>query len=411
MVTVNPISVVIPTFNNLDYILPCIKSIAANTVECYRFIIVNNGSKELERYIGGDIKIVNTGKNLGWTGGCNEGLKHVDERSDYVLFMNDDTMILPNDYDWLYKLRMILDNDPTIAAVGPSSNVVMGLQHFGLHGAPALLKPKYLIGFCVMMRKSIFEEIGAMDESLPGGDDLDWSIRFRKAGYGLVARRDVFVYHFGFKTGNRVHGDAAVPNGWNSQDMTEKTNIALIRKHGFKWWLETARNEGEPYDTRKEEYGDDNMLLPLAVGRGIDVGCGENKLTPETVGVDLCAQGEKTFQGAVSKADVKASGDNLYMFEDNSLDYVVARHNIEHYTNPLKTLREWNRVLRPGGKLGITTPDDARLAGIRLDGSHKHSFSREGMKDMLELTGFVVDEIGGTANQWNFYAIAHKGGK
>lgn len=405
-----PISLIIPTYNNMDFFMPCLESITSNTVESYRIHIINNGSEELSDYLTGDIGVFRDGTNHGWAGGINRGIENLHEDSDYLLLMNDDTMILPNDYDWMHKLRNILDNDETVAAVGPSSNVVMGLQHFGRTNLPRFISTKYLIGFCVMMRRKLFEDLGAMDESLIGGDDLDWSIRFRKAGYKLIARRDTFVYHFGFKTGERVHGDPATPNGWNSAEMQEKTNIGLIKKHGFRWFVSTIRNQPEQYDTKYEEYGEDGILAQIAVGKGIDVGCGNQKVVADAIGVDLCAFGEKTFQDTTSVADIKASGDNLHMFADGSLDYVVARHNIEHYSNPIKALREWHRVLKPDGKIGLCTPDDGCVNGIRLDSSHRHSFSRDCMRDLLQVTGFEVESLGGTANGWDFYVIARKNG-
>jgi glycosyltransferase involved in cell wall biosynthesis len=61
----NETMIVIPTFNNLEYLMPCIQSIVDNTVSYYNFKIVNNGSKNLEDYVKG-FDIIYTGKNLGW---------------------------------------------------------------------------------------------------------------------------------------------------------------------------------------------------------------------------------------------------------------------------------------------------------------------------------------------------------
>lgn len=405
-----PIAIIIPTWNNIEMVLACLDSIARNTVHRYEFIVVNNGAKELENYIVGNVKIVHTGDNLGWMGGINEGLKYVNPESEYVLLMNDDTHILPHDYDWLDKLENVLINDPEVAAVGPSSNVVAGWQNMRHEGLPALVETRFLIGFCVLMRKSLLNEIGGLDESLPGGDDFDTSIQFRKKGYKLIARRDVFVFHHGFVTGERVHGGADAKMGWNSPEMTEATNKAIIQKHGFKWFVETIRNQVTNYDTMKEEYGKGNCLEGIVVGKGVDVGCGPSKMDG-SIGIDLVGKGETMTYGDGSKfesdADIKASGDDL-PFENEELDFVVARHNLEHYSNPLKTMKEWNRVLKAGGKVGITTPDDERTNGMRLDPTHKHSFCREGIKDIMESTGFKVIEMGGCANNWDFYAIGEK---
>jgi SAM-dependent methyltransferase len=58
------------------------------------------------------------------------------------------------------------------------------------------------------------------------------------------------------------------------------------------------------------------------------------------VEIDLC--------GEALKVDVVAEADCL-PFEDSSQDYVVSSHVIEHLPDPIKALKEWVRVIRPGG--------------------------------------------------------------
>jgi hypothetical protein len=91
---------------------------------------------------------------------------------------------------------------------------------------------RYLIGFCLLVRRSALDGVGGIDTTLPGGDDIDLSIRLRAGGYTLVCDRSVFVYHYAFRTGVREHGDHTRPGGWNSQEMIGATANALIAKHG-----------------------------------------------------------------------------------------------------------------------------------------------------------------------------------
>src|ERR1051325_1041366 len=44
-------------------------------------------------------------------------------------------------------------------------------------------------------------------------------------------------------------------------------------------------------------------------------------------------------------------------FRDNSLDYVVASHVLEHVANPVAALAEWHRVLGPEGIIYLVVPD------------------------------------------------------
>jgi SAM-dependent methyltransferase len=62
---------------------------------------------------------------------------------------------------------------------------------------------------------------------------------------------------------------------------------------------------------------------------------------------------DKACEPAV--VNIVALGDNL-PFKDNSLDYVLSSHVIEHFFDPVKAIREWHRVIKPGGYIFIIAP-------------------------------------------------------
>ncbi|MDF1799533.1 MAG: class I SAM-dependent methyltransferase [Planctomycetota bacterium] len=163
-----------------------------------------------------------------------------------------------------------------------------------------------------------------------------------------------------------------------------------------------------------EQHPERLAVLPYCEsGRGLDVGCGHRKSSPNCIGVDLTAGGDKgeagVVAGQVSQADVQASGDDLHMFADGELDFVVARHNIEHYVDPIKTIQEWKRVLRPGGKLAMIVPDDRYVDTIRLDPTHKHVFTPDSMRRILELIGDMREvEVREAVPEWSFLAAFEK---
>lgn len=45
-------------------------------------------------------------------------------------------------------------------------------------------------------------------------------------------------------------------------------------------------------------------------------------------------------------------------FEDNSVDRLIATHVLEHILKPVEVLKEWNRVVRPGGVISLVLPCD-----------------------------------------------------
>lgn len=155
-------------------------------------------------------------------------------------------------------------------------------------------------------------------------------------------------------------------------------------------------------------------VLPYcSEGKGIDVGCGHRKSHPNCIGVDLVAGGDRgehgVVAGQVSQADVQASGDALTMFADGELDFVVARHNLEHYVDVLKTLGEWKRVLKSGGTLAVVLPDDRHVDTIALDPTHKHVFTPDSFRRYMDgIGGFREVEVRPAVEGWSFVAAYEK---
>lgn len=231
------VGIIIPTWNNPQYLFPCVDSLLRTDYRDIHIYIVNNGDPVYVNSLVGrqGITVLQQKDNLGWEGGIKKGLEASNE--EFVVFMNDDTFIPVSSEMWLTTLLSHFVN-PKVAAVGPSSNCVMGQQSIFAQSPSDMPSLNYLIGFCMIVRRSALDEVGGVDDTLPGGDDLDLSIRLRKAGYNLIADKNAFVYHHGFKTGERVNGGPEIKGGWNSVEMMERTNFALMSKHGLQAWID-----------------------------------------------------------------------------------------------------------------------------------------------------------------------------
>ncbi|MGA9585526.1 MAG: class I SAM-dependent methyltransferase [Terracidiphilus sp.] len=55
--------------------------------------------------------------------------------------------------------------------------------------------------------------------------------------------------------------------------------------------------------------------------------------------------------------DFVADGSNLASVPDSAYDFVLSSHNLEHFANPIKAIKEWQRVTRPGGTLILAVPN------------------------------------------------------
>jgi tetratricopeptide (TPR) repeat protein len=116
---------------------------------------------------------------------------------------------------------------------------------------------------------------------------------------------------------------------------------------------------GKARERRRAEGFYDRFLC----GRGLDIGCGPDKITAEAEGYDL------------------EDGDAQYLegLEDETYDFVYSSHCLEHTRDPLEALLNWWRVLKPGGHLLLAVPDeDLYEQGIvpsRFNSDHKLTFT------------------------------------
>ncbi|MEO5819347.1 MAG: class I SAM-dependent methyltransferase [Vicinamibacteraceae bacterium] len=150
----------------------------------------------------------------------------------------------------------------------------------------------------------------------------------------------------------------------------------------------------------------------------VEVGCGSGNLLLEghlpartVVGVDaslpalrFCAsrRGGSRFHFS------RAAGERL-PFRDASVDLVILVEVIEHLPEPALTLRQIARVLRPGGRLVMTTPnydwpspwpllewlaDKSGLVAQMRDAQHVTRFGPTSLAALLERESFEVLRIG-----------------
>lgn len=385
-------SVILPTWNNPQFLTPCINSIIRTDIlsGLGEIIIVNNGKQPIEKEFGHikGITILNPGENLGWEGGLALGLKH--SQTDYVCFQNDDTYIPPACKDF-YKQLLYPFSNTNVAAVGPATTTAAG-WHSIYRNDPLTRRTEvsYLIFFTAMLYRPYMEAVGGVDINCPGGDDIDLSIRLRKAGHHLVVNPSAFLIHHGFKSGERLRGDSSTPGGWNSLDMRDTTNAYLIKKHGFKTFFDTTQGLTLVSDVALEDK-EGRIVRQMVEGQKVlELGCGGQKTVEHAVGVDISPKDEHIpyLHGDVSVADIIADVSKELPIAPLSQDTVIARHILEHCVDTVKTLRYWNKVLKIGGRLIIAVPNQDTCNSIPMNPEHVHAFTPASLKTLVELSGF-----------------------
>ncbi len=232
------ISIVLLTFNQRDKTQDCLESIRRHTPELHEIIIIDNGSTdstiEWLREVSAcceNITVIENGTNRGFAAGCNQGIEAA--RGEYVLLLNNDVVVTK---DWLGGLLECLHAAPDIGIVGPMTNNISGIQQvpeahyssleeldtyaagFRHRNRHRRIPYRRIVGFCMLFRKALPDEIGLLDEGFGTGnfEDDDFCLRAELAGYRNVIAGDVFIHHVGsasFRGNNLDYISSLTDNG------------------------------------------------------------------------------------------------------------------------------------------------------------------------------------------------------
>ncbi|MDP2159352.1 MAG: glycosyltransferase, partial [Flavobacterium sp.] len=211
------VTLIMPVFNQLPYTIQAIESLQKFTdKESYNLIIIDNASTDgTDSYLKmisnayDNIIVVTNKENLGCAKAFNIGHNIIlkkEEKPEFILWINNDILFEDN---WLQKMLKRFENS-SVGMVGPTSDFTSGLQNiqYNIQGLKTE-ETKFLIGFFQMMRTSLVEQIGEIEESygMGGAEEIDYCIRARKVGWKFLIARDIFIKHFGSKTLQTLFGE------------------------------------------------------------------------------------------------------------------------------------------------------------------------------------------------------------
>jgi len=152
-------------------------------------------------------------------------------------------------------------------------------------------------------------------------------------------------------------------------------------------------------------------------GPGLDLCCCD-RVYPNAVEVDVIPRGEKTLPwGRKSVADIQCDCSKLTFAPDESYPFVVAIHAFEHFEHPLEVMKEWFRVVKVGGVLGIICPDvryTPRRGSRNHDDTHRSEMNPSEF-ELKILRPFLKEEpkaslqdFNTLQNRWSFECVIVK---
>ncbi len=346
----NPlVSIVIPVYNQWEYTEKCIRSILHGAPGMsYEIILADDHSTDetinaLKHFP--ELKIVKTPENAGFLKNCNNAA--LQARGDYLVFLNNDTLVHEK---WLQGLLDVFDHDSMVGMAGSKLVYPDGkLQeaggiiwkdasgwNFGRLDNPD--KPEYnydrevdyVSGASIMIRASLWREIGGFDERYVPAyyEDTDLAFAVRASGYKVVYTPFSVVTHFeGQSHGTDETTGIKQYQGVNNRKFAEKWSDVLARDH-FE--------NGENVFLARERAGNKKIMLVV------------DHYVPH---YDKDAGSRSTFQYLqwfVEKGlNVKFIGDNFFQHEPYTSD--LQRLGIEVLYGPWYA-ENWQKWLKENGR-------------------------------------------------------------
>lgn len=206
---INTTAIVI-SYNSAIEIAACIDSLLSQQGVDLDVIVVDNASADSSldviKSYGDKVTLIESDENLGFIRACNLAFKEV--VAPYVLFFNPDAYFV--DPDALKSMLDIFKAQPGIGMVAPKildesrehetlpRYTYPGQKHVKRSFADLPGKITWVLGACMLIPSDIFRKLGCFDDALfMYGDDVDFGLRLREAGYRIEHLNTVLVVHVG----------------------------------------------------------------------------------------------------------------------------------------------------------------------------------------------------------------------
>ncbi|MEX2607377.1 MAG: glycosyltransferase [Kiritimatiellia bacterium] len=212
-----PVTLLILTWNALDYTKACIESIREfDSGWPYEILVVDNGSTDgtvewLQSQ--SDLKVLAQPENVGYVRGNNIGLESLPADRDVILLNNDTEILHPG---WIRQIRETAYSAPDVGIVGCR---LVTSDHLTSHTGTYMPRDCWrgwqmgsgeedigqfkgsedvegVVGACIFIRHDLRRRIGTLSEDFESYfEDTDYCLRCREAGFRVLCNLETTVLH------------------------------------------------------------------------------------------------------------------------------------------------------------------------------------------------------------------------
>jgi GT2 family glycosyltransferase len=261
------VSIVVLNYNTREHLRRCMRALAQDRstspsgrpLEIETFVVDNassDGSAEMIATEFPSVRLIRADRNGGFAYGNNLALRQA--RGDAILILNPDTLMPP---DGLGRMLRLLHAHPDVGIIGPKLLRPDGSMHlacrrsfptpsvafYRVSGLSRMFarSPRFgrynltfvhpdipiqvdsVCGACLLVRRCVIDRIGLFDERFfMYGEDLDWCLRARQAGWTVRYEPSVVVQH--------LHGAASRKRALRTTFHFFRAMDLFYRKHYVK---------------------------------------------------------------------------------------------------------------------------------------------------------------------------------
>jgi GT2 family glycosyltransferase len=215
------VAIVVLNWNGLTDTSECLDSLQKIVYPNYELVVIDNGSMDndaeiIKKKFGDFVFVIKEEKNLGFTGGCNEGIRWaLRSGAKYILLLNNDTVV---DSTFLTELVNVAENDKQIGIVGPKIlyykqpktiwcaggriNYWTGVTHLiGKNEIDdgrfdCVKEVDFVTGAALLIKEETIRRIGPLNELyFAYFEETEWCVKAREAFFKIVYVPRARVWH------------------------------------------------------------------------------------------------------------------------------------------------------------------------------------------------------------------------
>ncbi|WP_290508245.1 glycosyltransferase family 2 protein [Algoriphagus sp.] len=229
------VAIILVNWNGIAFTRACLQSLQLIDYADYSIFVVDNGSENSE---GIQLKkefplihLIETGKNLGFAGGNNVGIRKALEMGfSHILLLNNDTEV---EADFLGKMMLHFSENPKLGVLEPlicflhekdkiwsaggkwqkllGRALTVGdrqyLQNFTANREPL----DWATGCAMLLKRAAIEQAGLMNEQyFVYFEDVEWSLRIREKGFEIGLVPEARVYHEAGASSKKKHDEGTL---------------------------------------------------------------------------------------------------------------------------------------------------------------------------------------------------------